>query len=64
MTKNEMLANWRSLLDGVKDCDDEAFLRDLLKTEKHGQARPLFLRRIHQRLNKLRSQRERRELLG
>jgi len=37
--------------------------KDLIEKEKSGKNRPTFLRRIHSRLNRVRAERERKELV-
>lgn len=53
---------WTELNKVLRDTTDEKILDDMLKKESKGDNRPLWKLRIHQRLAKLRRQRERREL--
>lgn len=57
------LANWVNLNEALKDAD-EGECRRLLALETDNKNRPSFKRRIHSRLNKVRADRERRELGG
>lgn len=56
------LATWIDLNEALMATDDEHYLMALLQKERSGPARKQFLRRIHSRLNKVRADRERREL--
>ena len=55
------LRNWLGLNDALRDADED-FCHMLLKHEIKGRARKKFIARIHSRLNKVRADRERREL--
>jgi hypothetical protein len=57
------LESWIGLNETLKACDEGA-AKQLLEAETNGRARRQFLLRIHSRLNKLRAQRERQELLS
>lgn len=57
----EALTNWVTLNRFVKDATEEE-CEQLLEMEFNGRARKLFVNRIHSRLNKVRAERERREL--
>jgi len=57
------LESWAVLNESLMQLDESA-CHDLLKLEKAGANRPLFLFRIYGRYNKLRGARERDELLG
>lgn len=46
----------------LMDTTDEKVVADLLANERAGAARPTYVARIHSRLQRLRRQRERREL--
>lgn len=60
---NSALTTWDNLNTHVMNTDDEAKLQKLLKEELDGRKRKQFVLRIHSRLNKLRADRERVELL-
>lgn len=60
--KNPVLHTWTGLNDFLRDAD-EAACRKLLKEELRGRRRQMFLKRIHSRLNKVRADAERLELL-
>lgn len=55
------LASWRSL-NAVVGRMTEAELERALAAERSGRRRPSIMRRLHQRLGKVRAARERREL--
>jgi hypothetical protein len=55
------LRSWHSLQEALRDCT-ETYAALLFKVEQEGRHRPFMLRRIHQRINKLRAKREREEL--
>ena len=57
------LADWISLNSFIAGAD-EAACRELLDAELQGKRRKMFVLRIHSRLNKVRADRERIELLG
>lgn len=57
----EALKNWVTLNQFVKDATEKE-CEELLEMELEGRARKLFVNRIHSRLNKVRAERERREL--
>lgn len=59
----DYLQNWATLNNHVQTLD-EATLTALLKQERKGQRRTQFLIRIYGRYNKLRTIRERNELLS
>jgi hypothetical protein len=54
---------WTQLNTELRDCIDEAALRKMLNVEAKGPNRAQWKVRIHQRLNKLRREREKQELL-
>jgi hypothetical protein len=56
------LRTWRSLNDAIREADQE-LCEELLAAERAGQKRKVFIHRIHARLNKVRADRERQELL-
>lgn len=56
------LSTWIHLNEALRDADEDQ-CSELLRAERRGKARPTFLRRIHSRLNKVRADREREELL-
>jgi hypothetical protein len=60
-TIDEALATWNGLNEVLKGCS-EAACQQLMEAEKEGKNRPTFTRRIHSRLNKVRADRERKEL--
>lgn len=57
------LENWAVLNENVQNLDEET-LSELIEKEKHGEARPQFLIRLYGRYNKLRTIRERKEILS
>ena len=59
----KVLANWADLNANLGGCD-ESQCWALLAAEKQGKARIQFLLRIYGRANKLRTQRERQELIN
>ncbi len=61
--KTHPLYTWRSLNVVLEKLDEEAAW-DLLRQEVEGPARVQLLLRLYGRANKLRAQRERREVLG
>lgn len=62
-TCEQALEDWIALNEVLKTCtEDEAV--ELMDTEKAGKNRLQFIKRIHSRFNKLRYQRERKELEG
>lgn len=60
--KNENLQTWVALNDALRDADEKLCMQ-LLKEEKAGRQRRQFLLRIHSRLNKVRADREREQLM-
>lgn len=60
--KNENLQTWVALNDALRDADEKLCIQ-LLKEEKAGRQRRQFLLRIHSRLNKVRADREREQLM-
>lgn len=63
MDSRRLLSTWEALNAGIFDLS-EAQLQELLAEEKAGKHRKMFVLRIHSRLNRLRGQRERRQLLS
>lgn len=59
----EVLRTWHTL-NAVLTSMDEEECRHLLAMEQRHQGRTRFLRRIHSRINRVRAQRERREIGG
>lgn len=59
---NPALKTFIGLNDAVMATTDEVYLKNLLEEERAGRARKVFIYRIHSRINKLRAQRERKEL--
>jgi len=57
------LRTWRDLNDAIRDAS-EADCERLLKLEKAGRKRQQFVMRIFSRLNRVRADRERQDLLG
>jgi hypothetical protein len=57
------LANWGALQEALREVSEEECWR-LLAEEKAGKNRVQFLLRIYGRANRLRTERERRELMG
>ena len=60
--KNPALKTWIALNDFVRTANEDQ-CQKLFEEEQSGRARKQFLRRIHCRLNKVRAERERNELL-
>jgi hypothetical protein len=60
--KNPSLQSWLALNQELRGAD-EGHCRALLKEEQAGRRRRQFLKRIHSRLNKVRADRERQELV-
>jgi len=56
------LRTWRGLNAALRSATERR-CRSLLLAENRGERRPAFLRRIHNKLNKLRMWRERLELM-
>jgi hypothetical protein len=54
---------WADLNELLMATTNEKTLEALITKEKAGENRPTFIKRIHARLNKVRADRERRELL-
>lgn len=59
--ENPALQTWIGLNDELRDAD-EARCQELLDEELTGRRRKQFIKRIHSRLNKVRADRERKEL--
>lgn len=57
------LSSWVAMNEALKTLSEKDCWK-LLESEKKGSKRAQFLLRIHGRANKLRAERERRELLG
>ena len=57
------LSSWVAMNEALKTLSEE-HCWGLLEQEKEGRKRAQFMLRIHGRANKLRAERERRELLG
>ncbi len=57
------LSSWVAMNEALKTLSEEECW-ELLRQEKKGQRRAQFMLRIHGRANKLRAEREKRELLG
>lgn len=60
--KDPALMSWVSLNEALKEADLKRCVV-LLSTEKNGRKRSQFLKRIHSRLNKVRADQERAELV-
>lgn len=60
--KNPVLRTWIELNEALRKADERLCQR-LLKEEQAGRRRKQFLKRIHSRLNKVRADRERAELV-
>jgi len=60
--KHEALKTWVALNDAIRVANEELCHR-LIKVELAGRRRAAFLKRIHSRLNKVRADREREELV-
>ncbi len=58
---NPILQTWINLNDAILEASEEE-CQKLLKEEMTGRRRKMFVRRIHSRLNRLRGQRERKEM--
>ena len=58
---NPALRTWEGLNEALMKIDEKE-IQKLLKTELAGRRRAAFTKRIHARLNKVRADRERREL--
>lgn len=58
---NPVLLAWVALNEALSTAD-EALCWRLLEEEKKGRNRPSFMKRIHSRLNKVRADRESKEL--
>ena len=54
-------SSWHEMLEFVRDCTEEQAWALLAYEQDHGKRLP-WINRFHQRANKLRGQRERREL--
>jgi len=59
--ENSALSTWIGLNDILRDAD-EVLCQELLDGELKGRKRKQFIKRIHSRLNKVRADRERKEL--
>lgn len=59
----DYLENWVVLNKHVQKLDEDT-LRKLIDKEKKGHNRPQFLVRLHGRYNRLRAQREKKEILS
>lgn len=59
--ENPALQTWIALNDELRDADEDLCQR-LLDEELAGRKRKQFIKRIHSRLNKVRADRERKEL--
>ena len=59
---HEILSTWINLNDALRGCSED-FCHKLLKAEMSGKKRKTFINRIHSRLNKVRADRERIELM-
>lgn len=59
--ENPALQTWIGLNDELRDAD-EIRCQELLNEELSGRKRKQFIKRIHSRLNKVRADRERKEL--
>ena len=57
----EALHSWHTLNKALQGCT-EAYAEKLMTAELKGKRRPLHLRRIHSRINRLRAMRERGKL--
>lgn len=55
--------SWDNLNEVLMSSNEDHCIK-LLDIERKGRARPTFIRRIHSRINKLRADRERKELLN
>lgn len=60
---NPILASWISLNDAMREANEET-CKSLLREELKGRNRKRFVLRIHSRINKIRADRERKELMG
>lgn len=56
------LSSWSSLNEIVKNCNEKECVK-LMEAESKGKHRKDFMLRIHSRLNKLRADRERKEII-
>ena len=56
------LDSWVALNDYLKTASEED-CKTLIKKEQKGKNRPTFVKRIHSRLNRVRAERERKELV-
>jgi len=56
------LRSWADLNEAMQSCEED-FAKALLEREKRGKQRKQFMLRIHSRINKLRADREREEIL-
>ena len=61
--KDPALMSWVSLNEELKEADLKRCMV-LLSTEKKGRGRKQFMKRIHSRLNKVRAEQERAELVS
>ena len=60
--KEEALLSWTALNQALMSSEDEYECYRLIRVERKGRRRRQFILRIYSRLNKLRADRERREL--
>lgn len=58
----DALANWSACNEYLRDCSEQE-AQKLLAAERSGKGRVQYLLRAHARMNRLRAQRERAELL-
>lgn len=61
-TLEKALTSWNDLNAVIMQCTSETEVAEILAAEQAGKNRRMFTLRIHSRLNKLRGQRERKEL--
>jgi hypothetical protein len=57
------LDNWVAINEAMRTCTEKEALK-LMEKERAGENRVRVLIRIHSRMNKLRADRERREIMG
>ena len=63
MDTKEVLSNWVAINEAMRTCSEKEALK-LMGKERAGENRTRVLLRIHSRMNKLRADRERREIMG
>jgi hypothetical protein len=63
MNIKSALNTWAELNAALKDCTEKEALK-LMETERAGGNRARVLIRLHSRMNKLRADRERKEIMG